>query len=163
VIRKPTGNIEITNVLIPRFFNTITFILTTFMKNNFYYFTLIFIASLIFLTGCDNPAPARVSGTVQFEGKPLAGASVTFMPVDESRSSEGVTNTNGKYELRFSASTKGAVVGEHRVEIRTAPKEVDRESKEKMIERLPEKYNNKTELKATLKSGTQTVDFDLQP
>jgi hypothetical protein len=31
----------------------------------------------------------------------------------------------------------GAVVGEHKVEIRTAPKEVDPESKEKIIERLP--------------------------
>jgi hypothetical protein len=128
-----------------------------------YYFILFSIASLIFATGCDNSAPARVHGTVRFEGQPLAGATVTFFPVDESRSSEGATDANGKYELRFSASAKGAVIGEHQVEIRTAPKEIDRESEEKIIERLPEKYNNKTELKATLKSGTQTVDFDLQP
>jgi hypothetical protein len=128
-----------------------------------YYFILFFIASLIFITGCDNPAPARVRGTVQFEGQPLAGASVTFIPVDGSRSSEGTTDVNGKYELRFSASMKGAIVGEHQVEIRTAPKEVDSESKEKIIERLPAKYNSKTELKATLKNGSQTINFDLQP
>ncbi|MDR2439148.1 MAG: carboxypeptidase-like regulatory domain-containing protein [Planctomycetaceae bacterium] len=128
-----------------------------------YSFILFFIASLIFITGCDNSAPAGVSGTVRFEGQPLAGATVTFIPVDDSRSSVGTTNTNGKYELRFSASMKGAVVGEHQVEIRTAPTEIDRESKEKIIEHLPEKYNNKTELKVTLKSGNQTIDFDLQP
>jgi hypothetical protein len=127
------------------------------------YFLLFFIGTLIFVTGCDNPAPAKVSGTVKFDGKPLAGATVTFMPMDESRSSEGVTNANGEYKLRFSASMMGAVVGEHKVEIRTAPKEVDPESKEKIIERLPGKYNNKTELNATLKSGSQTVNFDLQP
>jgi predicted oxidoreductase len=128
-----------------------------------YCFAFFLIGAFISIAGCGNPAPAGVSGTVKFEGKPLAGASISFIPADGSRSSEGATDANGKYELRFSASLKGAIVGDHNVVIRTAPVEVDSESTEKIVERLPAKYNNATELKATLKSGTQVVDFDLQP
>jgi hypothetical protein len=130
-----------------------------YIKYCFLFLTII----LISVTGCDNPAPAKVTGTITFENKPLSGATVTFIPDNGSRSSEGSTNADGKYELRFSASMKGAVAGEHKVEIRTAPTEIDSESKEKIVERLPEKYHNATELKITLKSGNQVVDFDLKP
>jgi hypothetical protein len=130
------------------------------IRNYCAFFLFVF---LISATGCDNSAPAKVGGTVKFEGQPLAGASVTFRPIDGSRSSEGVTDSQGKYTLRFSASKIGAVAGEHKVEIRTTPAEVDSESTIKVVERLPAKYHNATELKATLKSGKQVVDFDLQP
>ena len=114
---------------------------------------------VLFFCGCDkSPATAIVGGTVLFEDKPLADALVTFQPVDGSRLSGGMTDASGKYALRFTPTKKGAVPGEHKVLIQTAPWE-----SHSVKELLPAKYNSATELKATLKKGRQTVDFDLKP
>ena len=115
-----------------------------------------------FFCGCsDSPATALVEGTVSFDGKPLAGTTVMFQPVDGSRLSAGETDASGKYTLRFTPTKMGAVPGEHKVVIQTAPGEPDPENP--VEELLPTKYNSATELKATLKNGRQTVDFDLKP
>jgi hypothetical protein len=116
---------------------------------------------ILAIAGCDNPAPAGVTGTVTFDGKPLANATVIFLPTDGSRSSVGVTDTQGQYKLRFSASTPGAVVGEHKVEIRTATNDPDPSEKIKPVEIIPARYNNSTELRQTLKKGTHVINFDL--
>lgn len=131
------------------------------MKEN--HFILFFAFLALAFVGCvDDPAGAKVTGTVTLDGQPLANATVTFFPVDGSRMSVGATDAQGKYKLRFSASTVGAVAGEHKVEIRTAPEEADSEVTEKIVEKVPAKYNAETELKQTLKNGSQVVNFDLK-
>ena len=121
-----------------------------------------FILIGLFVCGCGHStATAIVNGTVRFDGQPLADASVVFEPTDGSRPSAGTTDASGKYTLRFNPTTEGAIAGEHIVSIRTAPAEPDPENP--AVERLPSKYHSATELKATLKSGRQTIDFDLTP
>ncbi|MDR2706893.1 MAG: carboxypeptidase-like regulatory domain-containing protein [Planctomycetaceae bacterium] len=122
---------------------------------------LVLLGIIPMVIGCDNSAPANVTGTVTLDGKPLPRAKVIFSPVDGSRSSIGVTDSQGKYKLRFSASTQGATVGEHKVEIRTTPTESDSSVKIKPVEIVPARYNKSTELKQTLKKGTQVINFDL--
>jgi hypothetical protein len=114
------------------------------------------------VSGCDNPAPANVTGTVTLDAQPLAKAMVVFSPVDGSRSSVGITDSQGKYKLRFSASAPGAVVGEHKVEIRTTTNDPDPSDTIKSVESVPARYNNNTELRQTLKKGTQIINFDLR-
>ncbi|MDR2439769.1 MAG: carboxypeptidase-like regulatory domain-containing protein [Planctomycetaceae bacterium] len=116
---------------------------------------------ILMVSGCDNPAPANVTGTVTFDGKPLPQAMVIFSPVDGSRSSVGVTDAQGTYKLRFSASASGAIVGEHKVEIRTATTDPDPSDKTKAVEIIPARYNNSTELRQILKKGTQVINFDI--
>ena len=123
------------------------------------HFILPFAFLALAFVGCtDSPAGAKVTGTVLLDGQPLADATVTFYPVDGSRSSIGITDAQGKYTLRFSASVYGAVVGDHTVDIRMDTEEGDSEA----VEKVPARYNTKTELKETLKSGSQVVNFDLK-
>jgi hypothetical protein len=118
--------------------------------------------SVCVLSGCSDNAPAKVTGTITLDGKPVADAIVTFTPEDGSRISQAQTHDNGWYELRFSAQLKGAAVGKHRVRIQTGDMEVGVGTDAPVSqERIPTRYNVETELTATLKSGKNTVNFEL--
>jgi hypothetical protein len=91
--------------------------------------TLRVIALVVALTvGCDrNLSVAPVSGVIIWEGKPLAGASITTQPIAQAGSqnpgpgSFGHTDEQGRFELELVKPTvKGAIIGEHRVMISRA-------------------------------------------
>ncbi len=111
--------------------------------------------------GCgsgDGPKVGKVSGKVTLDGKPLAGALVTFMP-EKGRSSSGRTNDAGQYELSYTFEQMGAAVGKHSVRITTAT--TDNAESPVAQEKLPAKYHRDTELKAEVKPGSNKVDFEL--
>ena len=61
-----------------------------------------------------------VSGTVTMDGKPFAGVKVSFFPEPTEATSVrpfsvGVTDSDGKFELKTRYGEQGAVVGKHRV------------------------------------------------
>ena len=132
----------------------------------------------IFQSGCggpsDQPDLGQVTGIVTLDGKPLSGIAVVFQP-DNGRPARGMTDTEGKYELTYIRTTKGAKVGPNRVEI--APSEdgeaeeseaSDEESKSSPKQsasgkpKIPARYNVKSELKADVKLGNNTFDFKLE-
>lgn len=84
---------------------------------------LAFVAlALLFCAGCGEKMPvAAVSGTVTFEGKPLAGASITTQPIATDSRNPGSgsfaqTDDQGHFELELvKPARKGAIIGEHRV------------------------------------------------
>lgn len=61
------------------------------------------------------PPLGKVTGIVTFEGRPLANVAVLFQPVAGNRSSEGITGTDGRFELTYVRTIRGAEVGEHEV------------------------------------------------
>ena len=69
------------------------------------------------LTGCGKTGPqlAPVSGTVTFNGKPLARARVVFYPSDGRRTAIGMTDDKGQFSLGTYAIDDGALVGQHEV------------------------------------------------
>jgi hypothetical protein len=78
------------------------------------------------LAGCGGGAPtlAPVSGKITFDGKPVANAMVSFIPIGphSNISSNGRTNANGEYTLTTVKDNKaGALVGKHRVSIAVDP------------------------------------------
>lgn len=78
-------------------------------------FLFVLVLGLSGILGCGEkaatgPVTAAVSGTVTLQGKPLAGATVTF--VSEKFIGSGKTNAEGKYEL-----VQGAVPGKNKVTI----------------------------------------------
>lgn len=125
------------------------------------------LASLL-LAGCsqapeDMPDVAPVSGTVLLDGQPLPYATVVFQPT-EGRSSNGQTDAEGKYELRFNQDTMGAELGAHQVIITTF-REFDHPSdpnQKASPELLPAKYHSKSELTATVESGDNEISFELK-
>src|SRR5437868_2477354 len=58
-----------------------------------------------------------VSGTVTYQGKPLEGYRVVFMPTDGRRPASGVTDATGKFVLGTNAANDGAPPGAHKVSL----------------------------------------------
>lgn len=73
---------------------------------------------LVSTTGCGPSGPnvVPVSGKVLIDGQPLTFGYVRFVPTG-GRASDAEIQSDGTFELRYSGDQKGALVGEHRVEI----------------------------------------------
>src|SRR5947207_276668 len=79
--------------------------------------------SLLLTAGCGSKLNYnhQVEGIALFDGAPLAGALVQFIPDVEdggtALSSSGVTDAKGHYRLTYGKDKPGAVLGKHRVVI----------------------------------------------
>jgi len=105
----------------------------------------------------------QISGTVSFEGKPVAMGSISFVPANGQGPSGGSEVVDGNYK-------SDAALGPCKVEIRS-PKVVgkrklydtpDSPVQEVYEEVLPQKYNEATELTVEIKKGKNEKDWDLQ-
>ena len=106
------------------------------------------------------PELGDVSGVITLDGKPLEGATVTFLPQIEDEeqasriaSSVGMTDANGRYSLMYVKDVEGAAVGPHMVAV-NAPKPNGAEA-------LPRKYNSASELTIEVKPGSNDGSFEL--
>ena len=126
---------------------------------------------LVALPGCGGgPTLATVSGRVTLDGKPLANAAVTFIPVPRpgsqvaGDSASGMTDENGRFALRtytVQGWKDGVQVGKHRVSI--SQQETRGEGDRSVtIQKLPRRYNEATELTADVAAGANQKDFELQ-
>jgi len=125
------------------------------------------------LGGCGQSGPelADVTGTITLDGRPLPKVGVVFRPAGPGASpAYGGTNKDGKYTLLFSQDRKGALPGEYEVDL-----EVPKYTKADLAEMkaqgneappptvtLPKKYRQPGALKATVKSGSNVIDFSLE-
>ena len=113
---------------------------------------------------------APVSGRVTVDGKPLAKASVTFVPVAGAGekgplpSSVGLTDADGRYSLVFNSDSKtsGAVVGKHKVMIFLGAAAGADDTKPTFHKQLPQKYNRNTELERDVPASGLEANFDLK-
>ena len=75
----------------------------------------------IVLTGCSNlsrPPTYPVTGTVTSQGKPVAGAAITFVPTSkEGEAASALTDSEGKYALTTWEAGDGARPGQYRVKV----------------------------------------------
>lgn len=118
--------------------------------------------------GSDQPELGLVQGVVSFDGEPLNGATVTFFP-DSGRQATATTDANGNYELIYIRDTKGCKLGHNKVVISTLNEAEDGSEEgddakvelKSSVEKIPAKYNTKTELEVDVKSGENTFDFEL--
>jgi hypothetical protein len=125
---------------------------------------------LVLALGCGGVKRASVSGTVTLDGQPLPNALVSFQPVGEGQvtpgpGSTGRTDDKGKYTLQVSGGGKGAVVGWHKVRISCpvpeGPGNPDEDRPAPRKDRVPDRYNRKSELKFEVKPGSNTADWPL--
>lgn len=100
------------------------------------------------------PELVPVKGTVTRDGKPLAGAIVTFEP-SKGAPSSGATNDAGEFELRYNIDYMGAVPGTHTVRISKTEGEAG-------AELLPAKFNSESEItKEVASPGPNDIKIDL--
>jgi hypothetical protein len=119
---------------------------------------------LFVAAGCRPRGPATypVSGDVTFDGQPIAQGEILFRAADGASGSWAGKITAGKYSLQSTA-------GEKRVEI-TATRQVETvaaptgEAPLSVQMYIPEKYNTKSELKASVTAqGPNKFDYSLTP
>jgi hypothetical protein len=125
---------------------------------------------LVLACGCSNTGVknklGRVSGKVTLGGAPLPDALVMFSGIQGGSPSAGRTDATGAYTLVFSRNINGAEVGSHTVTISTYQPATDDPPKAEVPEKVPLKYrdpDSKDLLKADVKSGSNTLDFALEP
>jgi hypothetical protein len=116
-----------------------------------------------------------VEGTVTLDGEPIENALIGFYPT-EGRGSIGSTDSEGHYSLRYTASQKGASIGNHRVTVSTFIQEVKARANprdpDQVVEAvagrkelLDKSYQDRknTPLTATVVPGTNPpINFDLK-
>ncbi len=128
-------------------------------------FALVLALALPLTSGCDSGPPmGDVSGTVTVDGQtPAAGSSINFLPADGKSPSAGCVIESGKYSARVP-------VGPVKVQVRV-PKPINKPKPkqkgyqtegETIMESLPPKYNDATELTLDVKQGSNEKNWDLK-
>lgn len=127
------------------------------------------------LAGCGTRHEfGKVEGTVRAGGQALANVVVTFLPEKPGDSatprSLAQTDAAGRYALRTESQQEGAVIGKHRVVVEdlailAAPRAADGTVLKRPPVRFSSSYTDvlRTPLIVVVKSGSQTIDFDLSP
>lgn len=67
--------------------------------------------------GSDRPPLAQAVGKVTLDGEAMAGATVTFIPVEGGRPTTSMTDAEGMYEMNTYGDDDGAPVGDHYVSV----------------------------------------------
>jgi hypothetical protein len=128
-------------------------------------------AIALLLSGCAEHDLAPVSGVVKLNGAPLVRGVVNFQPIggqtdNPGPGSTGITDDQGRFQLKTPDGELGAVVGEHKVRIYSRNAEapiVEDSDPRPSVELVPARYNYQTTLKITVPpDGDDTVDFDLK-
>jgi hypothetical protein len=104
-----------------------------------------------------------VSGAVTLDGQPLAGATITFQPVDGQTiapGSHGKTDAKGQYQLQVTVTRQaGAVPGKHRVRISSARTTTSDDAVLPVEDRVPARYRDGSETFEVPTQGTDKADF----
>jgi hypothetical protein len=119
-----------------------------------------------------------VSGTVALDGKPLAGAVITFEDPENGTYSFARTDSGGGYTLQFDSQMDGVIPGKKTVQISTTRNVLGLKGEEGVEEgessseegdapktaeeAVPACYNKESKLTLEVTSSTTTFDFDLK-
>lgn len=125
-------------------------------------------------SGCgrgDGLKLAPVEGVVTLDGQPLPGARVEFNPKELAAlpkkgepvggGSFAFTDDSGRYILRFDNQRNGAVPGVHSVKVATAGYAEVPDGARPEPEKVPPKYNLRSQLSFEVREGTNTIDLKL--
>jgi len=136
-----------------------------------------FLAALLLLAfiGCGNPhGTASASGTVLYKNAPVDGATVNFLPRDDSPTAKpghGKTDSRGRFTLAtyFTPDDQpaGALPGEYAVTITKIDEPqgaYDPHKDPPLKNHLPTKYASpqRSPLKATIQPGSNQLEFKLE-
>jgi hypothetical protein len=125
------------------------------------------------LCGCGRSVQlGQVDGTVRLDGQPIGQVMVVFIPLDPHLpQSFGISDDQGRFQLRCNNRSMGAAVGEHRVMLVDAVKSPSGTSKDDDVpegadtpsSRIPTIYNraNRTPLRQSVAVGSQTITIDI--
>ena len=126
------------------------------------------VATLPIACGPGGPEKASVSGKVTYQGKPVPKGTISFVPVSTTgRSATGAIQPDGSYTLQTETPRDGAQLGDYFVTISAHDEPILDYTPQKPVKPqllAPAKYENPktSDLKETVKSGSNTFNFDLK-
>ena len=141
--------------------------------------TILFFAlatCILVVSGCGQAGPdygslglSKVHGTITLDGQPLSGGRVRFQAEDGTYS-YGVTDADGHYEMMFNSEQAGVLKGPKTVRIWSSgggSKDADEEVegldvKPRQGEKVPPRYNKKSELTVNVENASEEFNFDLK-
>lgn len=124
------------------------------------------------LVGCGNSGPqvVQIDGLATRGGKPVPFLTLNFTP-EQGRPSWGVTDADGKFDLKYTDQQQGGVVGKHKVFLAFRPRSPKEEDElARGIKRphpeqraILEKYGNAdtSPLEVEIKHAGQKVELKL--
>jgi len=116
------------------------------------------------IAGCGPcyPETAPVQGTVTLNGKPLDSGEVQFWS-DDGPAATGRIETDGKYRLTTFQPDDGAILGGHRIAVKSLQSTLDVSGL--VLFAVPEHYQDPqtSGLTANVKPGMNLIDIDLVP
>jgi hypothetical protein len=128
--------------------------------------------TLLAATGCgpdrgyDGPERFPLSGQVTFDGRPVDGGSISFIPKDKDGRVSGGQLVQGRYDV---PAEMGANAGAYQVQIRwpqpTGKKHWDEDTFQvvpEFKETMPPKFNSKSDLTADVTATKLEFNFDLK-
>lgn len=133
---------------------------------------IIAMAWALWLGGCGKSGPdvGYVTGIVRMDGEPLPYATVEFYP-EQGRPSVGTTDEQGRFELSYSATRKGALLGTHSARVSTVREKgqftgPDGKPLPEMGEKVGASYNQESqqnpEMRFEVKRGRNTIDLEVK-
>jgi hypothetical protein len=117
--------------------------------------------------GCSSSGPeiASVVGKVTMDGKPLANATVVFIP-ENGRPSGATTDAEGDYVLNFAQGRRGAIPGPSTIRISTlrdAGQDENGQSTPGSPETIPARYNADSVLEFIVEPKKKNIaNFELE-
>ena len=117
---------------------------------------------MVLLVGCGPTGPETqpVTGTVTFDGEPVADGAITFRDAAGQSKSYGGAITNGKYEFESSPGSKKVEISA----MRDVPGKMDTSNPGVEVplreQYIPKQYNEESTLTAEV-SGSDPIDFAL--
>lgn len=117
-------------------------------------------ASAIGCGGARGPELGWVEGVITINSEPASNVLVEFQPQEPGGSpSYGFADEEGRYQLKFTSTKAGALVGTHTIRVMFDDPSPDAPPPPVQI---PPRYNQKSELTAEVLPGNNYHDFDLQ-
>jgi hypothetical protein len=117
---------------------------------------------MLSVPGCSDGGPTSypVTGSVVFDGEPVAKGSISFIPADPAHRTSSTAIAEGTYSLRLPA-------GSHKVEIMATKDNGPFDpamGQAPQKQYIPDKYNVESKLSEEIKpDGENRFDFDLKP
>jgi len=117
--------------------------------------------SLSFLASCGE-SEGKVTGTVTFDGQPVASGTITFVKSEGELIREGAVIKDGSFQAHVPPGNYKIELSAQKVVGKRTQKGFDGkdEEVEETKELFPERYNIKTELTTKIDRGTNTVKLE---
>ena len=121
-------------------------------------------ALAVVMTGCGSGKPVR-EGVVTLDGEPIANGSILLMPATGKGQTAGTGIVDGRYRMEASPGPMKVIINSPRKSDKKifdpAAEDTSRMA-DLYVERVPERYNEATELEVTVVPGRNTFDFALE-